>query len=391
MTLPLEGLTVVDMTRHLPGPYATMLLSDMGATVWKVEHPEGGDVARQYPPYIDGEGAFFVTLNRDKQSVTLDLKADGASDVLHAMLGEADVFVESFRPGVLERLGVSIDEIRAKHSDLVTCSMTGFGWTGPESDRAGHDLTYAARAGLLERFRQSRDAAEVASPPVIPRAQFADLSGALFAATRIVGTLLGRARHGERGEHLDISLTESALSLLAPHVTAEAAVQSESASDLLGGDRAAYTIYRTADDRHLAVGGLEPKFWQAFIEELNAPELATDGLVGGEAGEVARGKVADIIEEEPLETWLERFEGVDACVEPVQTLLESLEDELFRGREAIFEVAGASHVRTPATPAARDLRETSAAPALGADTDEVLRSVGYSDDELDSMKSSGIC
>ncbi len=391
MTLPLDGLTVVDMTRHLPGPYATMLLSDMGATVWKVEHPEGGDVARQYPPYIEGEGAFFVTLNRDKQSVTLDLKADGASDVLHAMLGEADVFVESFRPGVLARLGASIDEIRSEHSQLVTCSMTGFGQTGQESDRAGHDLTYAARAGLLDRFRKSRDGAGPASPPVIPRAQFADLSGALFAAVRIVATLLGRARHRERGAHLDISLTEAALSLLAPYVTAEAAAGGESASDLLGGNRPAYTIYRTADDRYLAVGGLEPKFWQSFIDELNAPELATDGLAGGEAGESARRQVAQIIEQAPLETWLERFEGVDACVEPVQTVLETLEDELFRGREAIFELAGADHVRTPATPAEGELRAAGQAPQLGADTEAVLQSVGYSEEELDSLKSSGIC
>jgi crotonobetainyl-CoA:carnitine CoA-transferase CaiB-like acyl-CoA transferase len=385
---PLEGLTILDLTRHLPGPYATMLLGDLGADIWKLERPDGGDIARRYPPFVDGQGAFFATLNRNKKSVTLDLKSDEASEIIGALLEKADVMVESFRPGVLERLGLPVDELRADHPGLVTCSLSGFGRTGPEAGRAGHDLTYAARAGLLDRCRKVRGDASEGSPPVIPGAQFADLGGALFAAIRVLAALLGRERHGERGEHLDISLTESALSLVAPHVTAESADGGAGESDILSGERPAYTLYETAGGEYLAVGALEPKFWQAFLNETDLAGLETEGLATGEAGRKARSQVADVIAREPMERWLERFEGVDACVEPVQSLLEAVQDELFRGRGAIADVAGVTHVRTPATPEDLDL---GSAPELGGQTDAILAEAGYSSAEVESFRADGVC
>ena len=360
------GLDVLDLTRLLPGPFATLLYADLGADVVKVEAPEVGDYARAYPPFVDGRGVLFSALNRNKRSIAVDLKSEHGREAFRQMVASADVVVESFRPGVLSRLGLSPDSLRQLNEELVVCSISGYGRDGPEA--AAHDLNVIARTGLLHHNARSGE------PPTIPGFQVADLAGgALYAAFCLATALYARER-GAGGCHLDISMADGALSLQAPRIAMHAAGAEEPPGEgLLDGGVPAYDLYRTADDRYLAVGALEPEFWTAFVETLGCPELATDGLDRGEPGEAARREVASEIRQHDLDHWRDVFDDVDACVEAVQTVDEVVDDALFEMRDRFFELGGVRQTRTPATPKAAD---QVAAPELGEHTAEVLKDYG---------------
>lgn len=373
----LSDLKVVDLSRLLPGPFCTLLLADMGADVLKVESPGGGDYARYYPPMAGEYGAFFAGVNRNKRSVTLNLKDEQGVEVLQKLVAEADVLVESFRPGVMDRLGVGYETLKEINPGLIFCSISGYGQTGPMRERAGHDLNYMARAGLLEQNGRAGEA------PVVPGFQLADIAGgALYAALGILGALHGRDRTGQ-GSHVDVSMTEGALSFHMPlHSSLAAGQDQQRGQGMLTGGLPSYNVYETADGEYLAVGALEPKFWMGFTQAIGMPELAGDGMTAGEAGRGVREKVAKVLLEKTLDEWLEVFEAVDVCVEPVRSPAEALEDELFEARRMFFKLAGVQHTRTPLTPTER---EHTPAPGLGEHTDEVLASLGYSADEIAAM------
>ncbi len=378
----LEGVKILDLSRLLPGPFCTLLLGDMGAEVLKIEHPEGGDYARHYPPRVDGESTFFASVNRNKRSLTLDLKTDEGIAILEALVDEADVLVESFRPGVMERLGVGHERLRELNPELVTCAITGYGADGPLVDRVGHDLNYVARAGLLEQNARSGER------PVVPGGQIADIAGGgLYAALSILGALFDRERGGG-GAFLDISMTEGALSLHLPLQAAAGAGEApEPGEGMLNGGVPAYNVYETADGEYLAVAPLEPKFWGRLVELLDAPELAADALDGGQAGEETRRELARIFADRPREEWLDLFAGEEVCVEPVKSPAELIDDELFQAREVFFEIAGIRHTRTPVTPPEREHTE---APGLGEDTDRVLEQLGYDAEAIARLQREGV-
>ena len=370
----LSDVRVVDLTRLLPGPFATMLLADMGADVIKVEDPHRGDYARYYPPMVGASSAFFQGLNRNKRAITVDLKKEEGRALLERVLETADVLIESFRPGVLERLGLGRQRLSEKFPELILCSISGYGQSGPNRDVAGHDANFLALSGVL----YTNGGAD--GPPQIPGFQLADVAGgALYAALGITSALYRRHATG-RGVHLDISMTEGALSFLIPTIARHGAgTKEERGKGMLTGGLPSYRVYATADGRHLAVGALEPKFWNPFVELIGAEHLKGQSLIGGDQGEKIAGELAAILGGKTLEQWEEIFGDADICVEPIRNLDEVLESELHRARKVFFELQGITHVATPLTP--RDRRHMPP-PQIGGHNEEVYGELGLDADEL---------
>jgi alpha-methylacyl-CoA racemase len=382
----LAGIKVLDLSRLLPGPFLTMILADQGADVIKVEAPGAGDYMRAMFPGREGMSGRFLAVNRNKRSLVLDLKetsgeAPGRAAFLR-MVERADVVVESFRPGVMDRLGVGWDVLRGRNPRLVLCSISGYGQDGPYRDRAGHDLDYVALAGALAMGGPRGGA------PAMPGVQIADLAGgALWSATGILGALLGRDRTGE-GAHLDISMTEGALALLAAELgnldTAPDARPSRG-NQALNGGLACYRIYETADGKHLAVGALEPKFWLALNQAIGRAGHVAELAAPPEKQEAIAAEVAAIFRTRTRDAWLTVLAAHDCCCEPVLELDEVAAHPLHQARGVFFSLPGdagpVQQVRTPlGAPAERRL-----APRLGQHSREVLAEYGFDGAEIDSL------
>lgn len=383
------GVTVLDLTRLLPGPFATMLLADLGAKVIKVEPPMGGDYARWTPPMVEGAdggyGAFFEALNRGKQSVALDLKKPDGARLFGAMVANADVVVESFRPGVMERLGFGPDALRAIRSDLVFVRLSGFGQDGPLSERAGHDINFLALSGMLGLTGPTD------SVPGIPAVQVGDIAGgALYTAFAVAAALYRRERTG-LGATVDVSMTEGVLSMLGPVINTFAAtgVAPARGGDTLSGGLPCYRVYPTSDGGHLAVGALEPKFWAAVCQAIGRPDWANDGLLLGEAGEQAAVRLREVFASRTTAEWRAVFDALDACTEAVRPLEDVVTDELFRVRGAIRPTPdGRLAVVAPTSRACGPLEELRP-PLLGEHTRAAAEAAAWSAEQIDRALESG--
>lgn len=371
MSLPraLRGVRVLDLSRLLPGPFLTMILADIGADVVKVEEPRRGDYMRDFPPRGEGASGRYLAVNRNKRSVTINLKDEGERERFLRMAARADVVVESFRPGVMDRLGVGFAALRERNERIVLCSISGYGQTGPYRSRAGHDINYLALAGVLAMSGQDPD-----GPPALAGVQIADLGGgALWGAVAILAALIDRNRTG-RGAHLDISMTEGAAALLAGEFGIAKAEPSPPTrgTGLLNGGAARYGTYRTSDGRYLSVGALEPQFL-ARLEA--ATGLEPKPGAAGDRG--LRRRLARIVASRTRDEWARILTGHDCCCEPVLELDEVPEHPLHRERGLFFEIAeadsaGTLQVRTPlGLPEGRR-----PAPALGEHNAEVFREYG---------------
>ncbi|ATB41076.1 alpha-methylacyl-CoA racemase [Cystobacter fuscus] len=387
-TLPLSGLKVLDLSRLLPGPYATLVLADLGATVDRVEDPAGGDPLRQMPPLSDsGESALFYGLNRNKRSLTLDLKSPAGRDAFLRLVRGYDVLVESFRPGVMDRLGLGWDALHALHPRLVYCAISGYGQTGPDRLQAGHDLNYVARAGVLGYGGQADGA------PAFPGVQVGDIGGgSLFALVGVLAALHERERTGQ-GRFVDVSMTDGALAFLHMHLAARLFLGDQApplrrGADVLNGGFAGYGLYRTADGRYLSVGALEPKFFAGVCEVLGRPELLADGYSPGEAGARVKAELTRLFAEHPLAYWMERFTGQDVCVEPVLEGDEVLADAQLRARGLFARSVDTprgrtvTHLLTPLRLGDTPLRPP---PSLGQHSREILQEAGLSLEEIEKL------
>jgi len=340
---PLQGLRVVDLTRLLPGPVATLRLAELGADVLKIEEPGAGDYARSIMQSTADKAAgqpstFYKIVNRGKRETRLDLKSETGLTVLRALVSEADVLVESFRPGVMERLGLGYETLTELNPKLVYCAITGYGYDSAFSQRPGHDINYLAYAGALDQIK-TRD-----GTPAIPNIQIADLlGGALSAVTQILAALWQVARGGS-GAFLDVSMTHAvyAHNIVGRTALADSIKEGRShlgappaASGLLNGGVPCYNIYRTADGRWLAVGALELKFWERLCKALNRDDWASrhwslGQAIGGPDATALKREMADLFAEHPLDDWVALLEPLDCCVAPVLTTEEAANHVLFQ-------------------------------------------------------------
>jgi crotonobetainyl-CoA:carnitine CoA-transferase CaiB-like acyl-CoA transferase len=355
---PLDGLVVLDLTRLLPGAAATMELAHFGAEVIKIEEPERGDYARWMPPYLDGQGAVFGMLNRGKKSVTLDLRSADDREAFLKLAATADVLVESFRPGTMERWGLGYATLRACNGRIIYVSITGYGQAGPWTHLAGHDVNYLALAGALDLTGACGGA------PAIPGIQIADLAGgALQAVAGVLLALVARAQTG-RGQAVDVSMVDGVAWLMPVALGMYAATgQTPARGDgVLTGRYACYRVYETADGRWVAVGALEPKFWARLCRALRCEQFTADQFAEGARREEIIAEVARIFRTRKAEEWFERLLPWDCCVTPVRTVAETA---------AYFGLAPGDSVVAP------KLSETpgrlgSDLPQLGEHTDELL-------------------
>ncbi len=373
---PLEGVRVLDLSRLLPGPFLTLILADLGADVVKVEDPRLGDYMRGMPPHKDGLGGRFLALNRDKRSIALDLKAPVGRDAFLRLAERTDVVVESFRPGVLDKLGVGYAALAARNARLVLCSISGYGQDGPYRDRAGHDLNYIGLGGVLAMTGTA------GGPPQMPGVQIADIAGgALWSAVGILGALLG-ARATGQGRHVDVSMTEGAMALLAAELgNLSLGTRPTRGREALNGGLACYAVYRTKDDRYLSLGALEPKFWAAFNAAIGRPVDVMELMAPPDVQERIKGEIQAILAGKTRDEWEATFAGKDVCCEPVLEPEELPGHPLHRARRNFFDAFGQTVLRTPiGRPEARHR-----APTLGQHTAEVMREHGFSEEDIAAL------
>lgn len=365
MAFPLRGLKVLDLSRLLPGPYATLVLADLGAQVDKVEEPGTGDFTRHAPPMKGDTGALFLGLNRNKRSIAIDLKSPEGLATLKALIPHYDVLVESFRPGVMTKLGCDYDALSALNPRLIYCSISGYGQTGPDRLKAGHDINYLARNGSL-------------GYGPLPGFQAADIGGgSLFALVGILSALHARHTTG-KGRFVDVSMTDGATALLHMHLAARLVMGSEGeplqrGREALNGGYPCYGLYGTKDGKWLAVGSLEPKFFAGVCAALGRPELLDDAYDVGEAGQRVRRELEAIFATKTRDEWVTVFSPLDLCVEPVLEGDEVLDDPQLQARGLFAKHGDVTWLRTPVR--FGDVAITQP-PGIGEHTDEILRECG---------------
>jgi crotonobetainyl-CoA:carnitine CoA-transferase CaiB-like acyl-CoA transferase len=375
----LEGVTVLDISRLLPGPFCSMILADHGARVISVEDKR-----------FQADNLFLNTIYRNKEHVSLNLKAPEGLEIFFALLERADVLLEGFRPGVVERLGVDYQSVRQKKPDIIYCSITGYGQDGPFAGRAGHDVNYLAVSGILDLM------GEPDRPPSIPGVQLADIvGGSLQAVQGILLALLARQRTGQ-GQYIDISMTDGLLSLypLVLHFYNQEGGKPSRGGDLLSHRYACYNTYETADGRYLAVGALENRFWKNLCTHLGLEEyipLQYDE----ERREEIIARFREIFAGKTLAEWEAELEPVDGCVEAVRSLDEILQHKLFRERGAVRDFTDHRGRTVPALGLPVKMSQTPGSlrtppVAFGQDTEAVLGELGYSAEAIDGFREAGV-
>jgi crotonobetainyl-CoA:carnitine CoA-transferase CaiB-like acyl-CoA transferase len=388
-TGPLAGVRILDLTRLLPGGYCTLLLADLGADVIKLEEPGRGDYIRWAPPMVGGVSAAHRALNRGKRSITLDLRSKEGARTLMRLATRADALVESFRPDVMERLGVGFERLSRVNPGLVYVAITGYGQDGPYRDRAGHDINYLGYGGAL-----SMTGPPGGGPPAPPGVQVGDLGGGgMLGAIGVLAALV-EARATGRGRFVDVSMLDGVVSWLSIHLGAFLATGVEPSPGVapLGQGLACYRVYETSDGRYVAVGALEPKFWDALCTAMGVPDLIARQFEPTEGQREVVARIGAAFATATRDEWLERLDALDVCVSPVNTVGEALADPQVRHRGMLAEVDGEPVGPGPAPKVSGYAAPASGlvgAPGLGEHTDEVLAEGGWSPEEIEALRASG--
>jgi crotonobetainyl-CoA:carnitine CoA-transferase CaiB-like acyl-CoA transferase len=367
----LDGITVIDLSRLLPGPYCSMILADHGARVISIE-------SRQFI----ADGLFFNTVNRNKEHMTLNLKTDEGRQIFFQLVEKADVILEGFRPGVVNRLGVDYQSVQKEKPDIIYCSISGYGQTGAFVDRVGHDVNYLSKSGALDLI------GEPDRPPSIPGIQIADIGGgAMNAAIGILLALFAREKTG-RGQFIDISMTDGVVGFLpaALYFQQLTGQDPRRADAMLSHRYACYNTYETADGRHLSIGAVENRFWKRLCDHLGVPEYAALQYDDARRREIIEFMRATF-KKKTLAEWDQELAHLEICWGRIQTLSEVIADPLFREREMILEVPGASGEKQTAIGVPVKLSDTpgsvrSAAVDFGASTSAILKELGYSEEKI---------
>jgi len=366
-----------------------MLLADMGADVLKVEQPSIGDYMRKTPPMIGSQSAMFLTLNRNKRSLTLNLKTEKGKAILDRLMSRFDVLVESFRPGVTKRLGVDYETLSKKHPRLIYCSITGYGQDGPYRDLVGHDINYLALSGVLS-LTGKKD-----GPPIVPGITIADIAGSMFAAIGILLAIVSREKTG-KGQFIDVSMFDGVVSWLTIQAARYFAEGKPPERETWpAGGEAFYDVFETKDGKHVAVGAAEEKFWKTLCKNIGAPELVEHRVAIGQRSPEAHARLAEIFKTRTRDEWFNLLISKEACLTPVKTLDEVFSDPHVQHRGLVFDMdcPGSGLIKQLGFPL--KLSETepelkAPPPPLGQHTESILREVGYSAEQIRQLREEGV-
>ncbi len=380
---PLAGTKVLDLSRLLPGPLASLVLGDLGAQVDKIEDAGAGDYARVMPPHIGDTSSFFLALNRNKRGAVLDLKNPKGREAFLRLVKGYDVLLEQFRPGVLDRLGLGHAKLCEENPRLVVCALTGYGQTGPLKDRAGHDLDYLARGGVLGTMENVQGA------PAMPGFQLADVSGGLYSVIGIMGALMERARTN-KGQIVDVAMIETAMPFaMFAFGLAFGGHAVKGGGEAITGGIAPYATYATKDGRAMALGSLEPKFWMQFSAAVGH-EVDMSDLVPGPHQEKLKEKLRGIFAQKTQAEWVQFASERDCCLEPVLSVDEARNDPHLVARKMFFELASSwgplPQMRTPLTPVDK---AHAPPPRPGEHTDAIFADAGFTREEIAALRESG--
>lgn len=388
MTLPLQGIQVLDLSRLLPGPYCSQMLADFGAEVIKVEDTGKGDYLRDFPPQVGQCSALYYSVNRNKKSIKLDLKQAEGKEVFRKLVARTDVVLEGFRPGVMDKLKLGYEELRKVNPRLIYCAITGYGQDGPYSNAAGHDVNYLSYAGI------SGLTGELYGKPVLSDIQVADIGGgALMGVIGILLALQARAITGQ-GQMCDVSMMDGVVSWL-PFILGRFAAGEKPSrgSSLLCGGYACYNIYPTLDEKYVSLGALEDKFWIDFCRRIGREDLVAQQM-NIEAQPMVIRELNEIFRQKTQEEWVSFFDGADICFSPVNDLHQAVNDPQILHRKMIVDVEIENRknlligipIKLSETPG--EIRTTF--PNHGEHTNEILMKVGYSKKEIEAMAAKSI-
>lgn len=383
-------MRVLDLTRLLPGGFATLLMADLGADVIKVEEPGKGDYIRWTPPLVGRFSAAHVALNRNKRSMTLNLKTEEGRRVFVDLARRTDVVIESFRPGVMERLGVGYETLKAGNEAVIYCAITGYGQDGPRSQRAGHDVNYIGYGGLLSMTTMED------GRPVIPGVQIGDLAGGAMSSVIAILAALHERQVSGKGVFLDVSMMDGAVSWLSIHASQFFATDEVPQREVmpLSGAYPCYRIYRAADG-WVSVGALEPQFWAALCEAIDRPDLIGDAYSTGARREKVVEDLDQLFATRTRADWMELFADKDVCVAPVNDFAEAFRDPqlVHRGMVVDHPVEGSSITRHVGNSLSRSFSRERLIrrppPDLGEHTEELLEEVGVAREAAEHLRAAG--
>lgn len=379
---PLTGVKILDLTRLLPGPMCTLHLADMGADVLKIEELSIGDYARLMPPMQNKNSVFFHAVNRNKRSIAIDLTREEGRLLFLKLSETADIIVESFRPGVVNKLGIDYETLKKNNPKLIYCSITGYGQTGPYRDKAGHDINYCAYTGVLDRKEEQ---------PFIPNFQIADVvGGSLNAAMGILAALVQQKTTGE-GQYIDVSIMDGILA----HATTALAQVDHGEHGFLTGALPCYSIYETSDKKFMALGALEFKFWERFCKAIDRADLVIFHMVAEEQAQKVFIEVSTIFESNTQQFWTEKFKDIDCCVSPILSLKEALNNEQVQARNMIQiknypDEGEVLQFGLPLKFSSFQFEVEMPAPLLGEHTEAELQKIGCSESEIKELRKNKI-
>jgi crotonobetainyl-CoA:carnitine CoA-transferase CaiB-like acyl-CoA transferase len=389
----LEGLKVLDFTTLLPGPFATLYLSDMGADVLRIVSGSRPDVCNFLEPIVPSMklSAAATYLGRNKRLMALNLKDPRALEIVHRLIAEYDVVVEQFRPGVMDKLGLGYEDLKKVNPAVIYCSMTGYGQNGPLKDRAGHDINYISRAGLMSYSGRKE------SGPSLVGMQISDVAaGSCNAVIGILAALYYRKTTG-KGQYIDVSLTDG---MIAFNAMTGAGFLVDGVNPepegVINNGGSLYDFYKTKDGRYISFGGAEPQFSTNFFNAINRPDLIPEGISPKNVAKVKK-EVREILLTKTMAEWMAIFDKTDACVEPVLTLAEVFDDPLAKAREVVVDVPlpDGTKIRQLANPikfseSQMVYKSVGVSPAVGAHTKEVLAGMGYSPETIEEFEKTGL-
>ncbi len=388
-TKPLEGIRILDLSRYLPGPYCTQLLADFGAEVIKVEDVKGGDLGRSLPPLLGETSSRFYTVNRNKKSISLNLKSEKGREVFKRLARDADVVVDQFRPGVMDKLGIGYEVLKSLNERLIYCSITGYGLNGPMRDAAGHDLNYLNYAGV------TGVTGTAAGGPAMSGVQFADMAGgSLYAVIAILMALQGREKTG-RGQLCDVAMTDGAISLLT-YTLGEwsgSGLLPRMGQGILGGGFACYQIYETKDHQYVSLAAVENKFWAGFCAKLGYDDYARLQWKASAQPEILT-QIRERMREKTRDEWVAFFADSDICFSPVLTAEEMCSHPQTQAREMTRTIpVEQGNVVVTGVPV--KLSETPGEPVytfarLGEHNEAILREAGFTAEEIAALRQEGV-